>query len=479
MSDLLSGIGSAVTGLVGEVAGEAGGIPDPIASGIELIANAVGLDPKITGAIELGAAFFTGDLACAMHGANDILNGKSKSASTDASSPSAPPTPGYASPAKADLPTPPAQMDDHTVLQTIRDNYAAIDTDGDGKIGYAELKAAANNPNLPQNVRDACQGLLSNTALISEFITPTDAPFTHQNSPSESSMNAWTWSVGAGPNSTFSIDSLDEELTKHPASSAPTTPSSTPSTSGDTGVAPSSVANGDVNTSGETYQQALQTISDNFSLFDTAAGVGAPDGLIGRNDLQAILNNPGVSADVKAAAKFMLDNPAYFNEAETAQYGGKMDGLLGKGDVAAALAQVKGATPASGSNPTSGSAPASAPASGTPASGTDDSDKASDTSNTDGSKASSPSADDSSSDTTVSTGGATGGSMDDTLSNLEGNAKDQMAALQKQVESGKLSASDLQKVQDKLQQMEQLMETISNMQKALHDMEMAIISNMR
>ncbi|MBS2026898.1 MAG: hypothetical protein JST54_03250 [Deltaproteobacteria bacterium] len=340
MSDLLSGIGSAVTGLVGEVAGEAGGIPDPIASGIELIANAVGLDPKITGAIELGAAFFTGDLACAMHGANDILNGKSKSASTDASSPSAPPTPGYASPAKTDLPTPPTQMDDHTVLQTIRDNYAAIDTNGDGKITSGELADAASNPKLPQNVRDACTALFNDEKLSSEF------------GKTGSIFDSNEGFIGGHCTShVFTMSQLDEELTRHPATSATSTSGSTPSTSGNTGVVPPSVANGDVNTSGETYQQALQTISDNFSLFDTAAGVGAPDGLIGRNDLQAILNNPGAPADVKAAAKFMLDNPAYFNEAETAQYGGKMDGLLGKGDVAAALAQVK-ASPAANSDST-------------------------------------------------------------------------------------------------------------------------------
>ena len=56
------------------------------------------------------------------------------------------------------------------MLQTIRDHYADIDTNGDGTITSAELAAAANNPKLPQNVRDACKQLFNDDDPWSERI---------------------------------------------------------------------------------------------------------------------------------------------------------------------------------------------------------------------------------------------------------------------------------------------------------------------
>ena len=436
MGDFLSGIGDAFSGVVNDVEGDVGAIsklPDPIATGIDFVGKAVGLDPKITGAIELAASFFTGDLSCAINGANDILNGKSQTTPADSSSQTSPavnpPTPGYASPAKTNVPTPPAPMDDHTVLQTIRDHFGDIDTNKDGTITSGELAAAATNPKLPPDVQQACKQLFSDDKLASEFGT------NGSNFSNRGSLG------GKAESRTFTTSQLDEELTRHPASSAPTTSAASvsplrtsvnaASLQKNTGVAPPSAAN--VNASSETYQQALQTISDNFALFDTAAGVGGKDGLIGRNDLQAILNDPNAPADVKAAAKFMLDNPAYFNEAEVAQNGGKMDGLLGQGDVAAELARLKAAAASGGSTPSTGSAPAASAGSTpstTPA-------VASSTNN--------------SSPVTVSGAGGDG-TIDGDLAAAEGNAQSQINNLMSQLGNPSLTPQQLAQIQAQLQQ---------------------------
>src|SRR5688500_13018686 len=45
--------------------------------------------------------------------------------------------------------------------------------------------------------------------------------------------------------------------------------------------------------------QALSICRDNFNLLDTAAGIGDRDGIVGRADLQAILDAPDASPRLK------------------------------------------------------------------------------------------------------------------------------------------------------------------------------------
>ena len=85
---------------------------------------------------------------------------------------------------------------------------------------------------------------------------------------------------------------------------------------------------------GMTPDKAAGILKDNFGLFDTAAGIGGKDGLIGRNDLEAIVrDNPGLPGEVRAAAQYLLDNPAAFNQLDVAAGIGNLDGLIGQVDV--------------------------------------------------------------------------------------------------------------------------------------------------
>jgi hypothetical protein len=90
---------------------------------------------------------------------------------------------------------------------------------------------------------------------------------------------------------------------------------------------------------GMNIDKAVSVLQKNFDLLDTAAGIGGKDGLIGKKDLQAILKNPNVPREVKSAARFLLQNPAYFNQLDVAAGIGQVDGLIGKADVKAYQSQ--------------------------------------------------------------------------------------------------------------------------------------------
>jgi hypothetical protein len=94
------------------------------------------------------------------------------------------------------------------------------------------------------------------------------------------------------------------------------------------------------------WASTLNSVSKYFDLLDTAAGSGGKDGLIGRCDLEAALKNPDLPQELKDACKFLLDNPAAFNELETAAGIGDCDGLIGKCDVDAALTSAPKSAPA-------------------------------------------------------------------------------------------------------------------------------------
>lgn len=96
-------------------------------------------------------------------------------------------------------------------------------------------------------------------------------------------------------------------------------------------------------------ERALLTLQAHFDTFDTAAGIGWRDGLVGREDLQAIARSGGASPELRRAAGFLLSHPEYLNRLDTAAGVGFVDGRVGRDDVRAALAQVRAercATPA-------------------------------------------------------------------------------------------------------------------------------------
>jgi len=61
-----------------------------------------------------------------------------------------------------------------------------------------------------------------------------------------------------------------------------------------------------------TGESAAQTLLDAFAALDTAAQGGEPDGVVSLEDLQAAAADEGLSAQVRAAAQQMLDDPELF-----------------------------------------------------------------------------------------------------------------------------------------------------------------------
>lgn len=87
-----------------------------------------------------------------------------------------------------------------------------------------------------------------------------------------------------------------------------------------------------------TANMAIQTLINNMDIADTAAGVGRTDNIIGKNDLEALANSPNIDPQLKAAAQYMLNNPAVFNTLDdAAKRRGSNDGLIGLNDLQAAL----------------------------------------------------------------------------------------------------------------------------------------------
>ena len=85
--------------------------------------------------------------------------------------------------------------------------------------------------------------------------------------------------------------------------------------------------------------QALSTCRDNFDLLDTAAGIGDRDGIIGRADLQAILEAPGATPRLKAAARYLLD---HFSELDDAAGNlGREDGKISMQDLDTGIAMTQ------------------------------------------------------------------------------------------------------------------------------------------
>ena len=92
------------------------------------------------------------------------------------------------------------------------------------------------------------------------------------------------------------------------------------------------------------FKSAVDSLSKIFGLLDTAAGVGSQDGLVGKADLQAALNNPDLPKELKDAIQFLLNNPAAMNKLDVAGGEGKVDGKIGRTDLQAAARSMPAGT---------------------------------------------------------------------------------------------------------------------------------------
>lgn len=364
----LDGIGSTLGNVVSDVEQGVESIAklDPIGAGINAIGNALGLDPKLTAALEMGAGFMTGDVTSMVRGAEDLVNGR-----------------------------------------------------------------AAN---------------------------PGD-------------------SAGYAPDSMPTAGDADHATAK------------------------------DMDA-----QTAMYVLSQQFDAVDTASGQGGKDGNVSRDDLQAVVEDPNASPELKATCQYLLDNASAFNQADVGG-GGGVDGIISKAGVQSVLASempqdlsqigqrmgdlaanakkcgeeyVDSANAQAAAKPGSKvpvhpdgetadgkvNSPAHAPTPPSPPAASDDSSAAP----TDDSKP----ADDTQASGDASTGSAPSttkpaGSLDEQM----GNYQDQLDALEQKVESGNLSQADLAKCQAEMQRLSEMVQLISNIEKAEHDMRMAVINNIR
>jgi|GEM_PF-1882100 len=176
----------------------------------------------------------------------------------------------------------------------------------DGKISEKDLKAALNNPALPQELREACRFLLDNKADFKKL------------------------DLGAGKGWSDGIISKKDVaavLAKLPS-------------------APQEMTSSELAYQ-KNFANAVNQLDKHFDVLDTAAKGGKADGKISEKDLAAAMNNPSLPPELREACRFLLENKASFNQLDVAAGKGGCDGIISKQDVAAALKRIAStATPA-------------------------------------------------------------------------------------------------------------------------------------
>jgi hypothetical protein len=101
---------------------------------------------------------------------------------------------------------------------------------------------------------------------------------------------------------------------------------------------------------GMNEERAIDTIQGNFAQFDTAGHGGWPDGLVSRDDLEAVAGDENASPETRAAARYALAHPEFFDRVDTAGHGGDKDGLISMDDLAVGREQIGLDAPASVQN---------------------------------------------------------------------------------------------------------------------------------
>jgi len=194
------------------------------------------------------------------------------------------------------------QGDVDTVLynqaaQVLNSNFGVFDTasqpnrPADGLVSREDLLAVYNNPNATQEQRDAAVYLLTHEEAFNRLDTA-------QNGGSPDGL------IGQGDVATVLYPPFTQKAQAIPMDE----------------------------------NQATQVLSNNFAVFDTASQPISPaDGLVSRDDLLAVYNNPNATQEQRDAAAYLLTHEDAFNHLDTAQNGGSTDGLIGLGDVATAL----------------------------------------------------------------------------------------------------------------------------------------------
>ncbi|MCA9793606.1 MAG: hypothetical protein KC910_17465, partial [Candidatus Eremiobacteraeota bacterium] len=75
--------------------------------------------------------------------------------------------------------------------------------------------------------------------------------------------------------------------------------------------------------------QAARVLRDNMDYLDTAAGIGEADGIVGRNDLEAMRNNPKTSPELRGTIDYLLQNDAVWRSMDASGAGSNRINLEG------------------------------------------------------------------------------------------------------------------------------------------------------
>ncbi len=76
------------------------------------------------------------------------------------------------------------------------------------------------------------------------------------------------------------------------------------------------------------------TLISYLEVLDTSFGEAGPDGLLRREDRQAILHSPDAPASARESARSMLENPGIFDWVDgVAQGDGHTDQIIGQSDL--------------------------------------------------------------------------------------------------------------------------------------------------
>jgi hypothetical protein len=79
--------------------------------------------------------------------------------------------------------------------------------------------------------------------------------------------------------------------------------------------------------------RAARLFREHAGTLDQAAGNGSVDGIIGRNDLRAAMNNPDATPELREAIQYTLDNEAVWRAMDASGAGGDRVNLSGLNDV--------------------------------------------------------------------------------------------------------------------------------------------------
>lgn len=85
----------------------------------------------------------------------------------------------------------------------------------------------------------------------------------------------------------------------------------------------------------------VTAFQQHFDAFDTAAKGGSADGKVSREDIEAVANGSQYTAEQRAAARYLLDNPEAYAVLDTGRDGGGLyaaDGIISRDDVEAVVA---------------------------------------------------------------------------------------------------------------------------------------------